>query len=479
MMRFARRLAVLCLTLGPCHVMAQDLTRLPFPTFAQDAPKRPSLTFNALGMNRLFVKNLNTYGTFETAVAASIIANSDGRPGVLGILNPSELATYGNRDSVDLYTENTLPPLIANPTGHFTALTFVPDTPLSADVVSKLRVGMTVRSNDYYDALIASWAPDGTSITVQDGWFHVISPISTALGQIPGGSSLAINTITKVLAHNANVFVRNNSYGTSFSGFELGLINDKEPYVNQDQVGFDVVSLGQYETGTGYYQRGLMQYGYRSMDAAIAGFTVDSGSRRNPQYGFFSRAADGKVIGAQDPRDGKIYFSALFNANTTEMSLNIGKQGGGTPLPQIALFSATNPAGDGIPDSAIQAFGSRQYGNSTVRAEAYQYQVTNIDDGSIGINVQARLGTANFINTYSGLAGQPPVISTGGTDANMGLAITGQGTSGALTGMFVRGADPTSSDIASGFCADWQNTSAGTVKHVCNVGGTLRSVTLN
>lgn len=51
--------------------------------------------------------------------------------------------------------------------------------------------------------------------------------------------------------------------------------------------------------------------------------------------------------------------------------------------------------------------------------------------------------------------------------------------SGVLTGAFIRTADPTTTDIPAGQCADWNNTTAATFKHVCNFGGTLRSVAMN
>ncbi|GJE14946.1 hypothetical protein FOHLNKBM_6023 [Methylobacterium longum] len=49
---------------------------------------------------------------------------------------------------------------------------------------------------------------------------------------------------------------------------------------------------------------------------------------------------------------------------------------------------------------------------------------------------------------------------------------------GVLTSAFIRTTDPTTKDIPVGQCADWNNITAATFKHVCNVGGTLRSVAM-
>lgn len=87
--------------------------------------------------------------------------------------------------------------------------------------------------------------------------------------------------------------------------------------------------------------------------------------------------------------------------------------------------------------------------------------------------------TANYGVARGSAAGAAPSLAPDGTDANIALDLGGKGTSGILSGIFTRTADPTTGDIPAGRCADWSNTTAGTLKRVCNVAGTLRSVALN
>ncbi|KTS09744.1 hypothetical protein SB2_11865 [Methylobacterium radiotolerans] len=87
--------------------------------------------------------------------------------------------------------------------------------------------------------------------------------------------------------------------------------------------------------------------------------------------------------------------------------------------------------------------------------------------------------TTTGLNWAAAFPGSIPGLQANGPGTNVPLGVYGKGTSGALTGAFIRTADPTTSDIPAGACADWQNTTAGTYKHVCNFGGTLRSVAMN
>ena len=92
-------------------------------------------------------------------------------------------------------------------------------------------------------------------------------------------------------------------------------------------------------------------------------------------------------------------------------------------------------------------------------------------------NVASQINGLVVLGAATGASPQIKPSSTG--DANTSLTVLGKGTSGVLNGFFVRTADPTTSDIPSGQCANWNNTTAVTYKLVCNVSGTLRSVSLN
>jgi hypothetical protein len=100
-------------------------------------------------------------------------------------------------------------------------------------------------------------------------------------------------------------------------------------------------------------------------------------------------------------------------------------------------------------------------------------------DGTTALQVLTVAAAANYATITGAVAGASPVIRPGGSDTNTALTVLGKGTAGVLTGAFVRTADPTTTDIPTGQCADWNNTTAATFKHVCNFGGTLRSVAMN
>lgn len=59
------------------------------------------------------------------------------------------------------------------------------------------------------------------------------------------------------------------------------------------------------------------------------------------------------------------------------------------------------------------------------------------------------------------------------------VRVSGPSGKGALTGLFSGANDPTVSDIPTGYCADWFNTTTSVFKHWCNYGNTLRGVVMN
>ncbi|KTS01962.1 hypothetical protein SB2_28055 [Methylobacterium radiotolerans] len=73
--------------------------------------------------------------------------------------------------------------------------------------------------------------------------------------------------------------------------------------------------------------------------------------------------------------------------------------------------------------------------------------------------------------------GPIPGIAAVSPNANAAFELVGKGTSGVLASPFTATAAPTTTDIPTGRCADWSNSSAGTLSRVCNVGGTLTTST--
>ena len=83
---------------------------------------------------------------------------------------------------------------------------------------------------------------------------------------------------------------------------------------------------------------------------------------------------------------------------------------------------------------------------------------------------------ANFIQAHSvGSNGWPELLAVG-LDANIPLWLRAKGNAGVLDTAFRRKGDPSASDIPSGSCADWNNTSTGSMKRFCNIEGKMRSI---
>jgi hypothetical protein len=163
----------------------------------------------------------------------------------------------------------------------------------------------------------------------------------------------------------------------------------------------------------------------------------------------------------------------------------IANNGDASPVASPVLASPVK-GGDTAQITAYGAGGGAALNVLSSNANASLY-LSAKGNGAVQLNSNSALafsafagtGSVNYLNATATATGGSPSINAAGSDANVGLSLMGKGTSGALTGVFVRTADPTTSDIPSGRCADWSNTTAATFKHVCNFGGTLRSVTMN
>lgn len=116
------------------------------------------------------------------------------------------------------------------------------------------------------------------------------------------------------------------------------------------------------------------------------------------------------------------------------------------------------------PNGAAKFAALQATGAFTASAGLFASAGTFVGDNSIAI--QGTSGTATATITSSN---GPISISGPG----------GQNAKGVLTGMTYKNGDPTTSDIPTGFCADYFNQATSVFKHWCNVGGTMRSVTMN
>ncbi|MCU6682125.1 tail fiber domain-containing protein [Leclercia sp. H6W5] len=218
--------------------------------------------------------NGDTAGSLDGATAHSFsLHRGKGKPpAVQGITSPSDLATVTERDAVTVYVdiENPIPTVTAGSATYSSNQAF----PAASIDVSQLIPGMIVDTMDGYAGVLLSWAPDGASITVKDGWYKG----STTPGT-PTSSGFVINAITKVWAHNANVVLTPTGYASRAAGFEMGLRNTKFNPTNpadKDNYmwGFDVVGFGPYPGSVAYMQRPGVLRGFESSGAQKDGFVV-------------------------------------------------------------------------------------------------------------------------------------------------------------------------------------------------------------
>lgn len=234
------------------------------------------------------VNNFNMAGTIDGACGFSVAnyRNAETPGGVLGVTAPNQLAVYTDRDTVGAYVDNLAPPILASTTtATYTATGVTLSTPLTADQIKKLRVGMiidTKHTPTKYTGVITSWAADGLSLTVE-GWYLADGLNTTHSKVTPAsGTGLNINPFTKAWALNANVFINASSYASAVAGFELGVGNDKFDYDSATDTwhmwGYDVITLGSKLCETGYMQRGYFYKGYESRGAIGYNFLAANAS---------------------------------------------------------------------------------------------------------------------------------------------------------------------------------------------------------
>jgi hypothetical protein len=193
---------------------------------------------------------------------------------VLGVANESDLSQYTDRDAVAMFADVYAPaPTLTLASATYTATTVVPDSAISSTDLKKLRKGMiidTAHSPTKYSGFVTDWAANGTSITVE-GWYLANGTVQSA--STPSGTATAyVNPFTKVWAHNANVLMDGSSHASAMSGFELGLVDNKEASTaatggSHYVWGFDAVNLGTYKVQSFFVARGSGFVGLRVDDA--------------------------------------------------------------------------------------------------------------------------------------------------------------------------------------------------------------------
>jgi hypothetical protein len=192
---------------------------------------------------------------------------------------PYQLADVAARDACTLVVDNRNVSATADvASASYTATTFLPGSPLSSDVLKKLRIGMVIDTKHTptkYSGFITGWSNSGTSVTVS-GWFATGNQAS---GQVPSsGTGAWINIITKIFAQNSLVWLdadpSNTGKAKEAAGFELDIHNNKGTPGGADvdyAWGFDCVSAGTYPATAAYLSRGRFNVAYHALGSAGSG----------------------------------------------------------------------------------------------------------------------------------------------------------------------------------------------------------------
>lgn len=369
----------------------------------------------------------STYGTFANATAMSVMANNPAAtPQVVGITAPSQIATYGARDSVALYVSNKdRPPRFTFSGGTYDTLHWYPSTPLTNAQIGAIRKGAWLETNDSPKFTGQISAVSASAITVT-GWYQ---HGNTADGQTPAGSTVYVDVVTTPFG--LNIICRYDGYyvnGLGCVGAEIDL-NLQAPFTRGDLytvVGdtpqvfpLSLVSVGSQSPGaallvTGNFERGVVVRGAKS-----GGFIYGP----NTGTGFLSGQTSGNAFEIRDKASG-----ATLAALTPPSVLNLGMQSGGTPnVPRINFYSTAGAS----PDATIRVEGGNATANNgIVRMFTGSMQVIGpaADYVSIqpaGVNgavIQAvTAGNSQLLLKTSGTAPIGMLGNTSGFDARVAL----------------------------------------------------------
>lgn len=183
-----------------------------------------------------------TYGRYEQATVMSVIANTDNPlPQVLGT-DTKGLATYTNRDSVSLYTENTgTIPMLTIPSNMVYTSTKA-TVPVGVDI-SEVKEGMII---DVGTTVNGNWCVgiikeiNGRELIMEDGFYQVRNDGQTPTKVTPSnGLQARIQMTNKVWVINSNLFVEPGCPGGA--NMELGVLCNHTDI--NDVGGIDVINM--------------------------------------------------------------------------------------------------------------------------------------------------------------------------------------------------------------------------------------------
>lgn len=328
--------------------------------------------------------NLFTYGMLDTAVACSFHANTGQAAQVNGWGAPQNIASFPSRDSVGCYIDNVGPPAVANVAGTFTTTTFTPSVAFSAGVLSKLRVGMLIDTNDAtkYSGTVSAWAADGTSLTVS-GWFQ---QGNTGAGQTPAGANAIINPVTHVWAFNTNCYLNGSSYSSGSTagctGYESDVSDTSPGAATNLNTAFDAVNTNGATAATrAYASRGSWTQGFRAESGSTAAFIYQPTGGFAVADGFLSTQGSGVAFHENSLTSGQfLNGNSNFTVNFAGQT-DIGKQASAA-APALYLHSSGHAAGD-VLISSSGGTGAND-GTLQITATAMQFNAVPVATNSVG-----------------------------------------------------------------------------------------------
>jgi hypothetical protein len=238
-----------------------------------------------------------TYGTFDSAAAASISASDYAEPAtqVEGFAAQSQLSSYASRDSVGLYVQNIAPPIYlstANTT--FTATSVTSSDFASISTTAKVGMIIDVQGSPVISGIISSI--NGNTYNV-GAWYKVDGSLGI---QTPSnGATAIVNPATTVWAFNSLSACGTAGYATKCVGGEIDLSIQKVG-AGANSLGLSIVNtagstespyaavntVGNFTRGFVANQggAGVMTYGFQGTNAVTTNFLATQTGQTNTNY---------------------------------------------------------------------------------------------------------------------------------------------------------------------------------------------------
>lgn len=292
-------------------------------------------TFNDYESDLFFTENgtylsRGLYGQYENATGLSVISNATGaapRPEVLGGSTAEIAASYADRDTVSIYSSNSIDTknkylmrfesAQVSYTSNSATISGAPD-------FSKVKIGMYI---DAYDTLtvndkwwlgkIVAIDNDANTLTV-DGWWQQRND-GTQVEGVPNNVGLSINLQLKAWVANFNIFTND----SPCTGIELGVFNTGN---GNSGDGVDVI-CGWGGGDNAYRARGNFNVGFDAIGLKNTAVAFRTERTSLMQNGSINRPSLNYRIVNEDVTLDEENFMVVVNGGTTitlPTNINVG-----------------------------------------------------------------------------------------------------------------------------------------------------------